>query len=264
LAYADPTRTRFRLTDLELAAAALAAGDGQIANPGPSGAMDAMSMLTEAGLLDEGEVDPRLKFLIGVVATSSIDIVIEVSGFGYATHHAWISAGFGAVGIDIGGGQHEYLIVDPVLLPWTLATTLGVGPREAPGSRNSLQVPESLLNAAIEGLPLGESEEGVRKQLAEVLDPSSTEQLLGILRGWRASWRATSRFQRPTEPDLASQVVVVDAGSSGYWRVETDVSEDGSDITLVPIAPSEAWEYLHRLVPGLVEDGAFGFPDFPA
>jgi hypothetical protein len=260
VAYVDPTRTRFRLTDMELAAAGLAAGYSAGAASATPETAEALSALSAAGLYNDDTIDPQLELLVETLTASFVDIAIEVVGLGRATHLAWTTDGLAVVGIDVGEDQREYLIVDPVLLPWTLATAIGLGARRTDAPRTVMELPSSTLDWVIECLALADHAT-IETRLTEELDASVAEQLLGVLGSWRASWRASSRLTRESEPDVAAQIAIIDTDLAGYWRTQATTDSDlGATVTLAPIAPSEVWEYLQRLIPGLVEEGMFGFP----
>lgn len=241
--YVDPTRTRFRLTEKQLAAAAVISRQPDEPRTAPE-----FGQLADAVLVTDDGLDPQLELLLDVLTVAPVEITIEVQGAGEAIHLAWADHDAAVVAVDVGAGVHEYQLVDPVLLPWTLALAAGVGARPHE-PRQRITLPQDVVEAAHDQVTGGDDPTGT---LAEHLPAEATAEVVELLRQRRATWRATSR--RPGdegEPDVATTTTVLDGGVAGYYTLDAT----GGQVTLTPAAPSEIFERLHHLVPGLLTDG---------
>jgi hypothetical protein len=237
----DPTRTRVRLSTTELAAAAVVHRHGAGWRDVADDAAGDVAALTHVALVDaDGVLDVVLGTTLETISVAPVELVVEVVGLGTAGHLGWVTGEHAVLAVDQQDGTHEYTLTDPALLGYALALVLGVGYRPSP-PRRTLTATAGQLDG------LG----------TDLLDPAgdggtvTDDELTAVLTQWRATWRTSARTLGPAGEASLTTFTVVDAGAQGYYRL---LEQDGT-VTLEPCAPSDVFDLLHRLTPGLLDDG---------
>ena len=136
--------------------------------------------------------------------------------------------------------------VEPSLLPWAIARSVGLGPRE--------QTHEAPL--AVPAEALGRRRRGGRRARPEAAaaalegcGPRVSETLSAVLRERRSSWTATSAWMGEDGEQRVSSVAVVDGGAEGLWLSRHEGEPPDTVVHLEPVPPSVVWERIVALMP---------------
>lgn len=237
----DPTRARIRLSEQELAAAAIVHQHGPNWREVAAEADGDVTALHDLALVDDtATLDVVLATALETITVAPVEILVEVLGLGSAAHLGWVSDDHAVVAVDQQDGTHEYTLTDPALVGYALAVVLGVGYRPSPPRRTLTATAADLDQLGADLLENAPADDGGQDLGPELAD---------ALTHWRATWRATSRVSTPDGPTL-TVYTVVDAGPRGYYRLR----ELERTVTLEPCRPSDVFSLLHRLFPGVLDE----------
>lgn len=251
MATLDPSRTALELSEDELSVGArLLAAPGHASLSQPS-AVAAIRGLEQAGALENGQPSGYPADLLALVAAPKLRVIVEKFVVERTViDYAWATERQAVWGEGKGEDAVELTPVEPGLIPWAIARSVGLGPRPRPRLDRPLTLRASALDEAFNRL-FAEGSDAAEEALARTqLTADERQAFLELLLGRRLSWRASSCPAEPgsLEEELA-WVAVIDGGEGGLWLSEHGGSEHDPTVTLEPISPGAAWERIVELMP---------------
>jgi hypothetical protein len=243
----DVRRAALRVSDEELGVAVmlLAAPDHpSLADPGSQAAVAA---LERAGIVADGAVQGYPARLLAIVAAPKLRVTVETFVAGEPViEQAWATEREGVLGAVVGDGEIELAPVEPSLLPWAIARSVGLGPREQVHEA-PIAVPAEVLGRAADAVAAGDADAAAAA--LEGCAPEVAETLLAVLRERRSSWTATSAWMGEDGEQRVSSVAVLDGGAEGLWLSRHEGEAPDTVVHLDPVAPSVVWERIVALMP---------------
>lgn len=271
MAVVDPALATVRLTGRELAAATLSVVDPQNPSLGHPAMTEAMQALEAGGArtstpgAPHGGLVPALAGMVQVVHQPQLRVVVEVFRASAALAATiWSTPNLAVIARPAGGDALEYGVVDPVSLPFTLASLIGLGGGGTDGERRPVTVPADALDAAGLAVEGGDVPGALALLARRGMKPDAAAVVVAIQAERRASWRLCSAWMDEAGAVHQRTLTLVDAGAAGLWRADTDtdLGDDGpgagTAVTLTPVAPSQVWLALVALLP--VERSGPGAP----
>ncbi|HEU5472663.1 MAG TPA: hypothetical protein VFV67_18610 [Actinophytocola sp.] len=192
--------------------------------------------LTTAELADPGAVavSPRwARELLDVVARPGLRMTVRIVRPGPPLWHGvWATRRDAVLGSPVGAGRYELSPLEPVLIPFAVATIVGLRRRPVDPARTATRIPTSRYLALGDEPPGGEY-----------------AGLAAVLRGRRTAWRASSTWRDSGGEPHAARVHVIDGGDAGLWLVAPK-DQDGPDPVLVvePTDVRQVWSALTGLL----------------
>ena len=250
MAVLDHARGTIRLSGRELAAAMLSVVDP--ANPSlrHPDMVEALGALGAVG----GVVPAAAAEVVRVVHRPQLRVVVEVFRTEPAVVAAlWATPELAVVGQPVEDDTLEYRVTDPVSVPFTLASLVGLGPGPCRAALPAaITVPAGVLDAVAE--PVGRAdEEGALRLLRDAgLSPGEADAVAGLVAARRATWRVSSSWMDEAGALHVQALTLVDAGEAGVWRSDAAADPDpgpATVVTLRPVTPVDVWRGLVGLLP---------------
>lgn len=253
MAVLDPALATVRLTGRELAAATLAMVDPQNPSLGHPALVEALQALEAGGARTgapgavDGGLVPAVAALVQVVHRPQLRVVVEVFRTSAAlVATIWSTPHLAVMARPAGGDALEYGAVDPVSLPFTLASLIGLGCGAADGERDPLVVAAEALDDVDRAVAGGDEAGALEELLGGGMEPGAAAAVVALQVERRASWRLWSAWMDEAGVVHERGLTVVDAGPVGLWRAAAGAD---TEVTLTPVAPSEVWHALVGLLP---------------
>jgi hypothetical protein len=249
----DPSRTAVEVDELELTVANLLlySPDDPLLNT-PE-AHRGIAELERAGIAEDGAISGYPAQLLGTILKPELVLALERNVTDETQRDfGAVADGFGIWAETKPSGAVEYTPIEPGLLPWQVARTVGLGPRTHSRQTEPLEFRAKSLDAALGKLWKGDAR-GAAKQLGK--DPGLSEAerdvLMELLMLRRLSWRVASSWDDDDGEPLGTIIGVIDGGDAGLWFSLHlgDGSTENTVIRLTPTEPSEVWEKLVEAVP---------------
>lgn len=196
--------------------------------------------LTTAELADPGAVPASARWareLLDVVARPGLRLTVRIVQPGPPLWHGvWATRRDAVLGSPVEPDRYELSPLEPVLIPFAVATIVGLRRRPADPARTTTRIPTSRY------LALGSG---------HAWEPDGGEYagLAAVMRGRRTAWRATSTWREPGGRPHAARMHVIDGGDAGLWLV-APADQDGADPVLVvePTDVRQVWSALTGLL----------------
>ena len=209
----------------------------------------AVEELERAGVLVDGQLEGYAARMMAVIADPQLRVMIERFAAGAPQYgpFAAVRDEFGVWAEKTREGTTEFTPVEPSLVPWAVATAVGLGPRPEPELGRTLELHASALQLALDRLAEQDvGSAGRELELATDLDEVERSLLCAILLQRRLSWRAFST----SGESLVASVAVIDGGEGGLWLSE-HVDPESADpvVRLEPTTSGAVWERIVALVP---------------
>ena len=243
MAEVDLARRCLRLTGAELEAALTSGGSAPPAPRQPLLALDTGGHAREPN-------PPWVEELLAVVARPALRVVVETAVAGHlAVYSLWATPKQAVTATPASDGVVELALIDPLLLPWTIAQLVGLGRRPPPPPVAPLRLPASLLDTVEEQVTAGQAVDGAL-MAAQGLDQAQQAALVRLFQRRRVSWRASSVWAGTDGQQQTSNLAVLDGGEAGLWRVQVPDTEDPDPVfTLEPVRASMIWRGIVGLLP---------------
>jgi EspG family len=209
----------------------------------------AVEELERAGVLVDGRLEGYAARMMAVIADPQLRVMIERFAAGPPQYgpFAAVRGEFGVWAEKTREGTTEFTPVEPSLVPWAVATAVGLGPRPEQDFEGTLELPASALQLALDRLADQDTESAARElELATDLDERERKLLVALLLQRRLSWSAFSM----SGESLVASVATIDGGAGGLWFSE-HVEPDSADpvVRLEPTTSGAVWERIVALVP---------------
>ncbi len=148
-------------------------------------------------------------------------------------------------------GANEYTPIEPELIPWQVARSVGLGPRPRSRRSDPLEFRAATLDAALAEI----AKQDLKAAAAELgtdpgLDDTARDMLMELLLLRRLSWRAVSLWKDDGGEKQAAGVSAIDGGDAGLWLTNhTSADTKQAVIMLTPVESSDIWDRIVGLVP---------------
>ena len=243
MAKLDPSRTALELTDEELAAVgALMTGTAE-----PPRAL--VEELERAGVVDGGRLEGYAARMMEVIGDPELRLMIERLAGGPLQYgpFAAVRDEFGVWAETTREGTTEFTPIEPSLVPWAVASAVGLGPRAEPTSRGRSSSGLPRLQLALDRLAeLDSSPQCGSSSWPPTSTSSSAKLLCALLLQRRLSWRAFSTSGglagRPRSPSST-------AARAGFWFSEHLDPESAIRSSAQPTTAGAVWERIVALAP---------------
>ncbi len=243
----DVRRAALRVSDEELGVAVMLLAAPEHPSLAEPGSQAAMAGLERAGIVADGGVRGYPARLLAIVAAPKLRVTVETFVAGEPViEQAWATEREGVLGAVVDGGEIELTPVEPSLLPWAIARSVGLGPREQ-RHEAPIAVPAAALGRAAEAVAAHDA--GAAAAALEGCGAGVSDTLLTVLRERRSSWTATSAWTGEDGEQHVSSVAVLDGGAEGLWLSRHEGEAPDAIVHLEPVAPSVVWERIVALMP---------------
>jgi hypothetical protein len=243
----DVSRSAVLLSDEELGAAVMLLAAPEHPALAEPASLAAVESLESAGIVRDGRVSGYPARLLAIVAAPKLRVTIEKFVAGApVVEQAWATEREGVLGEVTRDGRIELTPVEPSLLPWAIARSVGLGPRAMVHSE-PIVVGAEALGAAADAVASGD-EAGARAAL-DGCEPHVVATLPKLLAERRLSWTATSTWTGSDGEQRLTSVAVVDGGVEGLWLSRHEGEPPDTLIHLEPVKPSVVWDRIVDLMP---------------
>lgn len=247
MAALDPSRTALELDEVELTAANLLLTAPTDPLLETAKARQAVAQLERAGIAENGVIGGYPARLLQVILAPVLRVVVErFAGGGTQRDVAAATDEAGVWGESRAHGRTEFTPIEPSLIPWAVARTVGLGPRERAAWDGPIELSASALETALSFLAAGEPERADEELAASTsLDDDGRAVLVALLVQRRLSWRTVSVWEDGAGEQHMSSIAVVDGGDGGLWFSEhLHTDRDDPTIRLRPADPSDVWDQI--------------------
>jgi hypothetical protein len=187
--------------------------------------------LERAGITTDRHLHPQAADMLDVVTAPTRVISVEVSvGDRTDISTIWIRRTTAVLGRPADADLFRLGPIEVGLLTFHLAQLVALGPRPDPPFAGSATVPAETLDA-LDGLWMTDPTRATSRLIAEGLDPQWAERLTAVHSQRRRRWRINSLWITEEGTPGDSEIIVLDAGSAGFWQVLPDAEGIGQ-ITL--------------------------------
>jgi len=263
----DPSRTAVELDEDELAVVGLLLTEPGDRRLKKRKAQAIVSELERAGVVADGGIpEGYVARMMAVIDQPQLRVLVErfANEAPQVGPFAGVRDEFGVWCEKTRDGTTEFTPIEPMLIPWSVARAVGLGPRPDPAHDGELELRGAVIQLLLDRLAKQDTA-GAERELERLTDLDETERriVLKLFLERRLSWRAFSVWEEDGEPQTIG-VSVIDGGESGLWFSSWDQHEprpsDQTVVRLEPTSPSAVWDRVVGLVPLAAPAGMNG-PD---
>ena len=244
----DPVTGRLRLTRAALVEMCAVHAGAEV----PPG-----SDLPTTGLLDGGQVHPRLVPVVEIAARPLMRLVLDVASGSPVHCQGWIGESHTLLLAAPNGAEEVYdaTFLSRSLLTSQLARFVGLGPRPRDKVTEPIEIDLGLLEALLAG------REGLAPDQLEMLIDASDElvpawlEVLALLStGVRSRWRVGIWWNSHEESPAARSLEIIDS-EAGLFLVSHVARgpHPFARVRMHPVTPTQVWRLLCALVPASEE-----------
>jgi len=243
----DPAAGTLTLGASGIAALAEAAGGMEVLSA------PARSELASGGLLQEGDLHPRLVSIARALARPLVRLRLDQVASGGPDCDGWFDASL-AVLITRSRAKETpgtVAALPRALVPATIARAVGLGPRPRPKVVDPAEMDAGLVEVLLaSGEAFDEDQVEGLVDPADDLDPAWIEVLTTLSRGIRARWRVGVWWNSAIEQPQARSLEIVDSDAGLLLITMRPRSPRGARrFELRPLSPTQVWRLLCALVP---------------
>jgi hypothetical protein len=185
--------------------------------------------LERAGIAPDRKLHPLAARMLDVVTGPHRVITVETTTATSEIATIWIRGRSAVLGRPAGPDLFRLGPIEVGLLAFHLAQLVRISPRAEPPFSGSVTVPARLLDDLSDRW---DHPEAVGALISDGTDPEWAEHLAAAHRDRIARWRVASLWVEPDGSAGDDEIIVLDAGSSGYWQILQDADVMGQ-ITFV-------------------------------
>ncbi len=251
MAQLDPSRTALQADEHELGVASLLLVSPDDPELATDDARRTIAALERAGIVENGRLVGYPARIVSVLLNPEIRVLVErFAAKQTVRDFAAVAGGSGVWGERLQDGGQEMTPIEPELIPWQVARSVGLGPRADHTVDAPITVSVEAFQQALDRFADGDQAGALELLELSALEPTQAAALTQLIYDRRLSWRAFSILYGEGEPSVISGVAVIDGGDSGLWFSEHEDGENGAaTIRLTPARPSEVWDRILALIP---------------
>ncbi len=252
MASLDPSRSAVEVDELELTVANLLLNSPDDELLATANARKGLRKLEKARIANDGVIDGYPAMLLRVVLQPELRLLLErFASDEPLREFAYVAGGVGVWGEAKAGASSEFTPIEPELIPWQVARSVGLGPRPRSRRLEPLEFRALTLDGALAHIAAGDLDAAAAKLGADPgIDDTGRNVLMELLLLRRLSWRAVSMWTTEDGEKHAEGVAAIDGGDAGLWL--SDRTSDATDKAVIRLEPTESsvvWDRIVNLVP---------------